>query len=180
MHLKDVVLILITIFASTEVFALKCKDTTNIEHSYSLRSPGEPLENMITQNQGSLGTCYANSLALSIEAITGVTPSIQQLSINSTDPGKTLIEHRKKEDLDGNIIESDDLYYEGGHVCQTLNRSKDKTICTRESSPIEKYVSAGNKGVLFSLSLFYDTFSENSPLEKKEEFERAMMTFSQN
>ena len=86
MHLKDVVLIFLTIFASVEVFALKCKDTTNIEHSYSLRSPWEPLENMITQNQGSLGTCYANSLALSIEALAGVTPSVQQLSINSTDP----------------------------------------------------------------------------------------------
>ena len=167
-----IIAILAQINVST--YALECTNSSEITNEYSLRSKGQPLENMITQDQGSLGTCYANALALAIEAKTKQKLSVQQLAINSKEPNITLVESRTKSYAEGDT-NIDELYYEGGNFCRTFNASKNKNICTRENSPIEDYTHQGMTGVILPLSQFYDAMGPNSKLENKKQLEKIMM-----
>lgn len=104
----------------------------------NLRSPGQPLDQARVQNQGEIGTCYANVAALMIESQTRQAPSFTQIALAYGDQVNRL----DREIL--TIGDTDLMISEGGNPCSAYNVVMQKhqmdenyRLCLAASVPLD-------------------------------------------
>ena len=95
-------------------------DQESVFHQTKLPTP---LKNTLIQEQGFLGTCYANAASTAIEALTGKAVSSLELAVD-------FLYH----DQNKKLVELDNF---GGQFCETLEIAKTKGACERKFAWVE-------------------------------------------
>ncbi|MBT6326481.1 MAG: hypothetical protein HOJ35_10965 [Bdellovibrionales bacterium] len=143
---------------------INCEE--NPDHAVDIRNdPGGSLNGMTTQNQDGLGTCYANSTSLLVQAELGTPISYQQMAIYANTAAVPKIGRnrgmRERTDADGNIVMRDFTY--GGWSCRTFNALKNRGVpaCNPDDVPVESLSNPWNQlEIMNSLSTLYDAATD--------------------
>ena len=72
------------------------------------------------------------------------------------------------------------MFYHGGYFCKTYNKSRDKNICTRENSPIERFEDQGNISIIEPISSIYDFIGPHGTQEEKEKYQQAIIDYTRD
>lgn len=107
----------------------------------SLRSEGRSLHNMPVQNQGNIGSCYANSLSLSLFSIVDYEVSSNFLAL------------KNHQDEKGRSIT------DGGNSCELYDKIKNEFLCSPKEIPLDRQTDGGIDVIFENLGAFFDDFS---------------------
>ena len=120
---------------------------------------------MTTQNQDGLGTCYANSASLLVQAELGTPVSYQQMAIYAnTSENPVLGRERGMQtttNAAGDVITRDFTY--GGWSCRTFNALKRRRVpaCHPSDVPVENLSNPWNQiEIMNSLATLYDASTD--------------------
>lgn len=143
---------------------LSCGSGSGVSNSFSLRNSGKSLASMQVQDQDGLGTCYANSLSLALEAELGSPVSYHEIAIrygvarNASAPRARAVVSTDATTGRRSLIN------EGGWACEAFNALKQRTpakICKRNDVPLEHLENPSDQqGVMESLAQFYDALTD--------------------
>jgi|GEM_PF-5656851 len=142
---------------------------SSITPTTNLRSAGKSLHNMALQDQDGIGTCYANTLSLALEARIGEPVSYHQLAIlygvshNATN-NNAVVQSSGDHNIEKTILD-------GGFACDTFNEVKKRTpnyLCKRSSVPGENLTEPYRQALYYNaLADFYDQFNKFKKAKSK-------------
>lgn len=146
--------------------------------------PGGSLNGMTTQNQDGLGTCYANSTSLLVQAELGTPISYQQMAIYVNTPASPKIGRNRgmssTTDAEGNTIRRDFTW--GGWSCGTFDALKDRGVpaCNPDDVPVESLSNPWNQvEIMNSLSTLYDAATDMGA-DSRETLRNILMELAEN
>lgn len=133
-----------------------------------------PLSNFKTQDQDGLGTCYANTASVMLQAKLAGHPDISYLNLAFMHAEKYTSPEVRKEGKDAGFrtkarpTDDDSFLVDGGFSCATIMAAKESGgVCQRSDVALEEFVHTPNenlpnlqwmqKEVLTSLSKYYDS-----------------------
>ena len=138
--------LLVFFLITTEIFAqdiLTCQGK-NDKYKFSIRSENHSLDYFQTQDQGSVGSCYANSLSLALYPEINYSPSANYLA---------LINHQENKGRD--------ITTEGGDSCELFNSIGNNFLCSPKDIIEDFDTYSGINVLIKNLGAFYDDYNNN-------------------
>ncbi len=160
---------IIALFLLTTLsFAQDC-GTLNDGQTIRLDAIGGPLENATIKDQDGIGNCYAQDLALAIQAITPNHPDISANQISWALAQKRIDEASNKSPIITNDNNNKSLALESSYYCHALQAAKEKSqgVCQTKDVPLDQILlnpqsktfqdsAKIQKEILWAVSLFYE------------------------
>jgi len=144
--------------------SINCEENPDLKVDIRNDASGS-LNGMTTQNQDGLGTCYANSASLLVQAELGTPVSYQQMAIYAnTSENPVLGRERGMQtttNAAGDVITRDFTY--GGWSCRTFNALKRRRVpaCHPSDVPVENLSNPWNQiEIMNSLATLYDASTD--------------------
>jgi hypothetical protein len=154
--------ILLFVFTSKTFSQVNCQKTPSYYVNLNKDSNGS-LKGASIQDQDGLGTCYANTTSLLLEAWGGEPVSYHQIAINYGLDWKIPL-------LNEDAISRGQFLSEMGWVCGAIQSIKDNgnKVCKRKDSPLEYLLEDDKQEVLLKgLGSFYDSFQDQNSTDQK-------------
>lgn len=181
---NNLIIILGTLF-SVNLYGQSCQGIPDgkVER---LDAPGRPLQNLKTQDQDGLGTCYANTASVLLQGRLKDNPEVSYLNLAFMYAEKYAAPKVRQNGKDSgfqekkNPTEDESFLVEGGHTCDAIMTAKERGgICKRSDVALEQFFHSGSspiasdsawiqKDLVLKLSKYYDGIFKDFGREEKQ------------